>query len=82
MALSVELNQAHRWFVAKCVRRIIDNVANSGQAMNRISLTKACSLEFATLSRSLLVQTMGGADFSFIIDNMRTHHTLSTESIR
>ena len=24
MALSVELNQAHRWFVAKCVRRIIE----------------------------------------------------------
>ena len=23
MALSVELNQAHRWFVAKCVRQII-----------------------------------------------------------
>ena len=24
VALSVELNQAHRWFVAKCVRRIIE----------------------------------------------------------
>ena len=46
MALSVELNQAHRWFVAECVRRIIEfyhryysiismglhNVANSGEA--------------------------------------------------
>ena len=34
MALSVELNQAHQWFVAECVRRIIvlHNVANSGEA--------------------------------------------------
>ena len=24
VALAVELNQAHRWFVAKCVRRIIE----------------------------------------------------------
>ena len=34
MALSVELKQSHRWFLAKCVRRIIvlHNVANSGEA--------------------------------------------------
>ena len=50
MALSVELNQAHRWFVAKCVHRIMEfyNVANSG--------------EVRELYKYRYIQTMGSAD--------------------